>query len=97
MGFSCGVREHIRPLNSWAAFFSIEQDLLDGSKMGQSWSTIGGRWLGVRPDPSGVNRVVVMGINPRNYRDATLHFREAMKQGDDGLKQYVSQQFESAG
>lgn len=51
MGLDCGVRYHIIPLNSWAAYFSIKQDLLEGSKMGQSWSTLGGRWLAVGPDP----------------------------------------------
>jgi len=52
IGFGCGVREHIRPLNCWAAYFSMEQDLLQGRKMAQSWSTIGGRWLAVGPDPT---------------------------------------------
>ncbi len=65
--------------------------------MAQSWSTIGGRWLAVGPDPSGVNRIAIMGIHPRNDGDATLPFREAAKQGDDALKQFVFQQFEGAG
>lgn len=97
IGLGCCVRDHIRPFNSWVAYFSIEQDLLEGSKMGQSFSTIGGRWLAVGPDPSGANRVALMSINPCNGRDATLPFREAMKQGDDALKQYVFQQFDGAG
>jgi len=84
-------------MNCWAAYFSIEQDLLKGSKIGQSYSTIGGRFLAIGPDPLGVNRVAAMGIYPRNDREATLPFREATKQGDDALKQYVSQQFEGAG
>ncbi|TAQ88231.1 hypothetical protein B7494_g3464 [Chlorociboria aeruginascens] len=97
IGLGCGVRDHIEPLNYWAAYFSIERDLLDGSKMGQSWSTIGGRWLAVGPDPSGMNRVVMMDISPRNDRDATLLFREAAKAGDDAVKRYVEQRFAGAG
>ncbi|KAF2097510.1 FAD/NAD(P)-binding domain-containing protein [Rhizodiscina lignyota] len=97
MGFGCGVRDHIRPLNCWATYFSIKQDLLEGSKMAQLWSTTGGRALGLGPDPSGVNRVGVLGIYPRNNRDLTLPFREAMKQGDDALKHYVAQHFQGTG
>ena len=91
MGLGCGVREYIQPTNCWAAYFSIKQDLLKGSKTAQGYSAIGGRFFGVGPDPSGVNRVTLMGINSRDSRDATLPFREAMKQGDDALKQFVAQ------
>ena len=97
MGLGGGVRDHINPTNCWAAYFSIQQDLLDGSKMAQSYSAPGGRFFGVGPDPSGVNRVTLMGINPREDRDTTLPFREAMKQGDDALKLFVAQYFEGAG
>lgn len=38
-----------------------------------------------------------MGINPRDSRDATLPFREAMKQGEDALKQFVAQHFKGIG
>ena len=97
IGFECNVRDHIKPLNSWAAYFSIEDDLLQGSKMGRSYSAIPGRFLALGPDPSGVNRAVFMGIHPRDDRDSTLPFREAMKKGDDALQQYISQQFTGAG
>jgi 2-polyprenyl-6-methoxyphenol hydroxylase-like FAD-dependent oxidoreductase len=97
IGFGCSVRDHIRPTNCWAAYFSIEQDLLKGSKMGHSYSAPGGRWIAIGPDPSGVNRVALMGIHPRDNRDATLKFREAMKQGDDALKQFVAQNFQGVG
>jgi 2-polyprenyl-6-methoxyphenol hydroxylase-like FAD-dependent oxidoreductase len=97
MGLGCGVRDHIKPTNCWAAYFSIKQDLLQGSKMGHSYSAPGGRWIAVGPDPSGVNRVALMGIHPRDNRDATLPFREAMKQGDKALKQFVAQHFQGVG
>lgn len=97
LGLGCGVREYIHPQNCWAAYFSIEEDLLKGSKIGQAFSTPGGRFLAVGPDPSGVNRVVLMSIHPRHDKDATLSFRDAAKQGDDSLKAYVASQFEGAG
>ena len=97
IGLGCGVRDHIKPTNCWAAYYSIEQDLLEGSKMAQSYSAVGGRFIAVGPDPSGVNRVGLMGIHPRDNRDATLPFREAMKQGDDALKQFVAQHYQGSG
>ena len=97
IGFGCGMRDHIVPTNCWAAYFSIQQDLLEGSKMGQAYSAIGGRFIGVGPDPSGINRVTFMGIHPRDERDATRLFREAMKRGDDALKGFVAQHYRGAG
>lgn len=97
MGLGGGVRDHIESTNCWAAYFSVKEDLLAGSKIGQASSAIGGRFLALGPDPSGVNRVTLMGVNPRDDRDATLPFREAMKQGDDTLKRFVAQHFKAAG
>lgn len=97
MGFGCGVRDHIKPTNCWAAFFSIKQDLLKGSKMGQAYSAVGGRFIALGPDPSGVNRAVLMAINPRDNHDATLPFREAMRKGDDALKNFIAQHYQGAG
>ena len=97
MGLGGGVRDHIRPTNCWAAYFSIARDLLDGSKIGQAYSAPGGRFLAIGPDPSGVTRVTLMGINPRDDRDVTLPFREATKQGDNALKRFVAQHFKGAG
>ncbi|MCJ1385490.1 hypothetical protein MMC17_008613 [Xylographa soralifera] len=97
IGLGCGVRDHIKPTNCWAAYFTIEQDLLEGSKMVQLYSAKGGRFFALGPDPSGINRVGLMGLQPRNDRDATLPFREAMKQGDDALKRFVAQHYKGAG
>ena len=97
MGLGCGVRDHIKPMNCWAAYFSIKQDFLKGSTMAQSYSATGGRFIAVGPDPSGVNRVGLMGIYPRDNHDATLPFREVMKQGDHALKKFVAQHYKGAG
>lgn len=97
IGFGCGVREHIKPTNCWAAYFSVQRDLLEGSKTAQAYSATGGRFIAVGPDPSGVNRVGLLGINPRDGRDATLPFREATKKGDETLKRFVAQHYQGAG
>jgi 2-polyprenyl-6-methoxyphenol hydroxylase-like FAD-dependent oxidoreductase len=97
LGLGCGVRDHIKPMNSWAAFFSINQDLVEGSKVGQAYSATGGRFIAIGSDPSGVNRVTLMEIHPPDDRDAMLPFRDAMEQGDDALKQFVAHHFQGAG
>lgn len=98
MCFGGGVRDHINPVNTWAAFFSIEQDLVDGSKLGHGYSAVGGRFLAIGRDPAtGGNRVTLMGIHPRDKRDATLPFREAMSQGEEALKNFLAKHYQGAG
>ncbi|KAL9612249.1 MAG: hypothetical protein Q9167_003162 [Letrouitia subvulpina] len=97
MGLDCGVRDHIHRVNAWAAYFPIEQDLLNGSKIGQAYSATPGRFIALGSDLSGVNRVTLMGIHPRDDYDATVPFREASKQGDYVLKSFIAQRFKGAG
>lgn len=97
MGFGGSVRDYIDPVNSWAAFFSIEQDFIKGSKVGHGYSGVGGRFLTVHNDPAGGNRVLLMCIHPRDKRDVTLPFREAMEQGEVALKRFVAQHYKGAG
>ena len=97
IGLGCGVRDHIKPLNIWAAYFSVKQNLLEGSKLGKARSAVGGRFLAVGPDPSGVDKVLLQGFAPRNEVDGVLPFRQAMKQGDNALKQYLAKYFKGAG
>ena len=97
MGFGGGVRDYIDPVNCWAAYFSIEQDLNKGSKIGHGYSAVGGRFLAISNDPAGGNRVILMSIHPRDKRDLTLPFREAMKQGEQSLKSFIAQHYKGAG
>ena len=97
MGLGCGVRDHVTSINSWAAYFSVQGDLLEGSKVGQAYSAVGGRFIAVGPDPSGVSRVTLMGINARDAHDSILPFREAVQKGETELKKFVAQQFKGAG
>ena len=106
IGLGCGVRDHVKPVNTWAAFFSIEGDLLEGSRTGLSYSSVPGRFVGLGPDPKGdpkgtdpsaKNKVVAMGVNRRDDDDSMLAFRAAVKQGDDALKRFIAQHYEGAG
>lgn len=97
MGLGCGVWDHIVPTNCWAAYFSIKQDLLQGSRVGQGYSAVGGRSISIGSDPSGFSRIMLMGIQPRDKRDITLPFRQALIQGDDALKKYIAQHYQGVG
>lgn len=65
--------------------------------MGHAYSAIGGRFVAAGSDPLGVTRVVLMGLNPPGDHSASVSFREAMKKGDDELKQFVARHYEGAG
>ena len=100
MGLGCGVRDHIKPSNCWAAYYSTSQDHLKGSTIGQGYSSPGGRFTAIGPDPfsPGTNRVGLVSINPPNKHDTQLDpFREAQKQGDDAIKQFIATHYAGAG
>ncbi|KAI1383438.1 uncharacterized protein F4822DRAFT_77881 [Hypoxylon trugodes] len=97
MGLGCGVRDYVEPVNWWVAYYSIHQDLINGSKLGQSYSAPGGRFFGIGPDSPGTNRVAAMAIYPPGDHSSILPFREAMEQGDDALKQFVARHYQGAG
>lgn len=97
MGFGGSVHDHIEPINSWSAFFSIDDDLINGSNVGHGFSAVGGRFISIERNPAGGNVVTLQGIHPRDKRDLALPFREAMKQGEEALKQYIAQHYKGAG
>ena len=97
IGLGCGVRDHIHPSDIWAAYFSMQQDLLEGSKLGKGYSTVGGRFMAVGPDPTGINRVVLMSVHRSKDPNVTLPFREAVKGGDDALKRYIAKHYDGVG
>lgn len=97
IGLGCDVHDHIESTNSWAAYFSLEEDFFHRSKVGHGYSAPGGRFIAVGSGHAGGSQVSLMGIHPRHDRDATLRFREAMKKGDGALKQVIAQHYEGAG
>ncbi|EME78729.1 uncharacterized protein MYCFIDRAFT_190912 [Pseudocercospora fijiensis CIRAD86] len=95
IGLNCGVRDHIHPINAWAAYFSTPKDLLEGSMLCKAKSSVGGRWLAIGKSPEGGNQIVMLGIQPKNQPDGTGKFREAQRKGDVALKSFVSEFFQS--
>lgn len=96
LGLGQDVRNQIKPLNMWAAYFSVEEDILQGSKMGISYSAVGGRAVGIGPDSSGQTQATLITFHPSN--DPSLQqFREASKKGDAALKSFVAQHYKGAG
>ncbi|KEF53002.1 uncharacterized protein A1O9_10910 [Exophiala aquamarina CBS 119918] len=86
------IREnYISSMNAWAAYFTLEEDLIEGSKIGQGYSAVGSRFLSIGQDPSCTSKVCFISTLPRKDRDATL------KQGDDALKQYVAKRYKDSG
>jgi 2-polyprenyl-6-methoxyphenol hydroxylase-like FAD-dependent oxidoreductase len=97
MGFGCNMRDHVIPTNSWAAYFSTKHDYLQGSKIGQGYSAVGGRSITIGSDPSGGSRVMLMGVDARGKQDLTLSFRQAAAKGNDALKNYIAQLYRGVG
>lgn len=97
MGLGCDSKDYVYKSNCWAAFFSIKEDLFEGSIMGHAYSAVGGRFIAAGSDPSGVTRVVLMGLNPPGNYSASLSFCNAMNKGEGGLKQFVAKHYEGAG
>ncbi|KAM0815585.1 putative FAD/NAD(P)-binding domain-containing protein [Seiridium cardinale] len=97
IGLGCAVRDHIFPTELWVAYFSIKQDLLNGSKIGQGYSAVGGRSISLGSDRAGFSRVMLMGRNAQQGRDPTPPFRQALMQGDDALRKYLTQHYQGVG
>lgn len=97
MALGCGVRDHIETRNSWVAFFTIQEDLIGGSQIGQAYSAVGGRFLALGNDPSGATRVILMGVNLADDYAAASPFRDAAAAGDNALKRFLAQLYRGAG
>jgi hypothetical protein len=83
--------------NSWAAYFSTKDDLLDKSKFGHAYSAPGGRWVAIGQNPGGGNLATFMKYSVGDEKTAMAPFREALKQGTDAVKEYISTTYNGAG
>lgn len=97
IGLGCGVRDHVQTVNLWTASFTIQRDLLAGSRMVHGHTAPGGRAFFLGPDPSGVTRVGIMCALPHNERDATLPLLKATKAGTATHKEYVAEYYRGVG
>jgi 2-polyprenyl-6-methoxyphenol hydroxylase-like FAD-dependent oxidoreductase len=100
LGLHCKVRDHVDSLNAWAAYCTISEDLLHGSKLAQFSTSTPGRAIILAPDhESSQNRVVLMGSHPRGERseDVLQPFHQAVKQGDEATKNFLARFFHGHG
>lgn len=97
IGLGCGSRDYIVSTNSWISFFSTDQDLSQRSKIGEAHSAVGGRFMAVGADAAGGTRISFMGCNPRSDMESILPFRKAMQKGEDAVKDYICQHYQSVG
>jgi 2-polyprenyl-6-methoxyphenol hydroxylase-like FAD-dependent oxidoreductase len=100
MALECGVRDYVHATNSWAAYFSMEHDLLNGSTVGQGHSAPGGRSISLGSDPNGGCRAMFMCVNQTPSSMETFRTAQAQVQAqgnDAALKAHVSQLFSDVG
>ena len=97
LGLGCNGGDQIVSTNCWSAYFSIPQDVLNGSKIGQGFNAVRGRNISIGSDPEGFSRVLLMCMNPRDKPESAVAFREASAKGNDALKKYIAQHYSDVG
>lgn len=98
IALGCGVRDHIKSFNTWAAYCTIKKDLMPGSKISRAYNAVPGRMVGIEADTvPGQNKAIVSCIYPPGDDKPMAEFREAMKQGDDSLRAFVAKRFQGVG
>lgn len=98
LAFECKVQDHMRSLNAWAAFSTIDKDLLNGSKAGQLTNSTPGRGVMLLPDhDTNHNRVLLMGCYGSSRSAMMPFFRRAVKEGDAALKTFLEDFFRGHG
>ncbi|KAJ0418633.1 oxidoreductase [Aspergillus carlsbadensis] len=97
LGLGYSASHHMHSTKCFAAYFSTKDDLLEKSKLGHAYSAPGGRWVAVGQNPTGGNLATFMRHSIGDEQEAMGPFREALKQGNDALKQYISTTYQGAG
>jgi 2-polyprenyl-6-methoxyphenol hydroxylase-like FAD-dependent oxidoreductase len=97
MGLECGVGDHVHPTNWWTAYFSIDKDLLKGSRISHGVSAIGGRSITIGTDPKGFSRVMLMSVGSRSDHERALPFRQALSAGEEAVKRYLATAYADVG
>ncbi|KAL4731963.1 hypothetical protein ACLX1H_000962 [Fusarium chlamydosporum] len=95
LGFGGQVRDPIVSTDCWAAYFSMTQDVLNGSKIGQGYSAVGGRNISIGTDLAGFSHAVLMCMN--QTPEKMQGFREALAEGELASKKYIAQHYQGVG
>ncbi|KAK4496164.1 hypothetical protein PRZ48_012144 [Zasmidium cellare] len=98
LAFNCKVRDHMSSMNAWAAYSTIDKNLLNGSKEGQLTTSTPGRGIILLPDhDSEHNRVLLMGSHGSDKSSIMPLFRRAVKDGDGALKAFLGEFYRGHG
>ena len=97
LGLNCGVRDYVKPLNLWAAYFTAPQTLLDEGDAGAAHNSPPGRFFGIGQSPTGGTKGIMITALPEKDPQATVPFRDAQRKGEEALKQFVADKYRDAG
>ncbi|KAG7110668.1 FAD-dependent monooxygenase asL4 like protein [Verticillium longisporum] len=97
LGLGCGVRDHVQSTNCFASYFSIRGNLNQSKTIAQSYSAVGGRFVGLGPGSSGTTRGALLSFHPRDGPNVTKSFREVQDRGVDAVKEFLAKHFGGAG
>lgn len=91
--------DQVRDEGLHVAYFTINRDLLQGSKLAKGYSATGGRIAILRPDPHPSGRVRAMFMNSTLPSDAVTRERlnNALREGDEAYKRLMEEMFTDAG
>lgn len=95
-GRASSAEECFKPLNMFATYFTIKDDLLQGSQFARWHNATGGRVTFLRPDPSGATRGNLVHVTDGALETMAKH-RDALKQGYAAYKKLMHEIFQDAG
>lgn len=92
-------REQVHDEGVTVAYFTIKNDLLQGSRLAKWYNTTGGRCIFLRPDPdpSGRTRGNLMNVTWSSDTERRKQFETALYEGNESYKALMYDQFHDAG
>ncbi|PSK56859.1 ubiquinone biosynthesis monooxygenase COQ6 [Elsinoe australis] len=96
MVFNTSTREHIWSLDTFAAYFTINKDLLNGDQYSRWYNAPGGRCILLRPDPQRRTRAHLFVINHGDQAQLDT-YRAAYQRGMPAVKELFTEEFKDAG
>lgn len=97
MMFGRSPKADLQRSGVFAAYFTIREDLLNGSKVAKWYNTTGGRVVFLRPDPHPGGRTRANLVNVVTDEKLMERFDEAMDGGNEEYMALLEEQFSDAG
>ncbi|GAM86637.1 hypothetical protein ANO11243_046520 [Dothideomycetidae sp. 11243] len=96
LAFDASTKDFLRPFDTFAAFFTMDENLLGNDNYCRWYNASGGRNVTLRPDPQGRTRANLCIINhngPKGYE----RLSKAFAKGADGIRAILDEEFADAG